>query len=106
MSDPQQPWYAPGPPQQPVPGNPYASEGGGPQGFGPPTVPTPPPRRRFGRGPVVAAVVALVLVVVAGGVYALSDQWRDEPAKPVAKESPGPSGRRPLPVPLRRAARS
>ncbi|MBT1098519.1 PQQ-like beta-propeller repeat protein [Streptomyces anulatus] len=94
MPDPQQPWYAPGPQQQPVPGNPYASEGGGPQGFGPPTVPTPPPppRRRFGRGPVVAAVVALVLVVVAGGVYALSDQWRDEPAKPVAKESPGPSG--------------
>ncbi|MFY0509627.1 PQQ-binding-like beta-propeller repeat protein [Streptomyces anulatus] len=93
MPDPQQPWYAPGPPQQPVPGNPYASEGGGPRGFGPPTVPTPPPpRRRFGRGPVVAAVVALVLVVVAGGVYALSDQWRDEPAKPVAKESPGPSG--------------
>lgn len=92
MPDPQQPWYAPGPPQQPVPGNPYTSEGGGPQGFGPPTVPTPPPRRRFGRGPVVAAVVALVLVVVAGGAYALSDQWRDDPAKPVAKESPGPSG--------------
>ncbi|MFH9759377.1 PQQ-binding-like beta-propeller repeat protein [Streptomyces anulatus] len=93
MPDPQQPWYAPGPPQQPVPGNPYASEGGGPQGFGPPTAPAPPPpRRRSGRGPVVAAVVALVLVVVAGGVYALSDQWREEPAKPVAKESPGPSG--------------
>ncbi|MFJ7410051.1 PQQ-binding-like beta-propeller repeat protein [Streptomyces sp. NPDC098077] len=92
MPDPQQPWYAQGPPQQPVPGNPYASEGGGPQGFGPPIVPTPPPRRRFGRWPVVAAVVALVLVVVAGGAYALSDQWRDEPAKPVAKESPGPSG--------------
>ncbi|MFJ6439772.1 PQQ-binding-like beta-propeller repeat protein [Streptomyces sp. NPDC091649] len=91
MPDPQQPWYTPGPPQQPVPGNPYASEGGEPQGFGPPT-PPPPPRRRFGRGPVVAAVVALVLVVVAGGTYALSDRWRDEPAEPVAKESPGPSG--------------
>ncbi|MFI1222789.1 MULTISPECIES: PQQ-binding-like beta-propeller repeat protein [unclassified Streptomyces] len=91
MPDPQQPWYAPGPPQQPVPGNPYASEGGAPQGFGPPTLPTPPPRRRFGRGPVVAAVVALVLVVAAGGVYAVTDWGRDRPAKPVAKESPGPS---------------
>ncbi|NUV66730.1 PQQ-binding-like beta-propeller repeat protein [Streptomyces sp. CAI-121] len=98
MPDPQQPWYTPGPPQQPVPGNPYASGGGAQQGFGaqgfgaPAPPPPPPPRRRFGRGPVVAAVVALVLVVVAGGVYGLTDWGRDEPAKPVAKESPGPSG--------------
>ncbi|WP_128818379.1 outer membrane protein assembly factor BamB family protein [Streptomyces sp. S063] len=98
MPDPQQPWYTPGPPQQPVPGNPYASEGGaqpgsGAQGFGPPTPPPPtPPRRRFGRGPVVAAVVALVLVVVADGVYGLTDWGREDPAKPVAKESPRPSG--------------
>ncbi|WP_354597831.1 PQQ-binding-like beta-propeller repeat protein [Streptomyces sp. JL1001] len=98
MPDPQQPWYTPGPPQQPVPGNPYASGGGAQQGFGtqgfgaPGPPPPPPPRRRFGRGPVVAAVVALVLAVVAGGVYGLTDRGRDEPAKPVAKESPGPSG--------------
>ncbi|MFF4853674.1 PQQ-binding-like beta-propeller repeat protein [Streptomyces rubiginosohelvolus] len=97
MPDPQQPWYTPGPPQQPVPGNPYASGGGAQQGFGtpgfgPPTPPPPTPRRRFGRGPVVAAVVALVLVIVAGGVYGLTDWGRDEPTKPVAKKSPGPSG--------------
>ncbi|MFF2863465.1 PQQ-binding-like beta-propeller repeat protein [Streptomyces rubiginosohelvolus] len=92
MPDPQQPWYSPGPPQQPVPGNPYASGGGAQQGFGPPTPPPPPPRRRFGRGPVVAAVVALVLVLVAGGVYGLTDWGRDDPTKPVAKESPRPSG--------------
>ncbi|MFH9265666.1 PQQ-binding-like beta-propeller repeat protein [Streptomyces sp. NPDC017546] len=110
MPDPQQPWYTPGPPQQPVPGNPYASEGadpgGGPppgpgygQGYGPPPGPDlgapaepPPGRRRFGPGPVIAAVVALVLVVVAGGVYGLTDWGRDDPAKPVAEKSPGPSG--------------
>ncbi|WP_086779177.1 outer membrane protein assembly factor BamB family protein [Streptomyces griseus] len=92
MPDPQQPWYHPGPPQQPVPGNPYASEGGAAAGFGPPPPPPPPRRRRFGRGPVVAAVVVLVLAVVAGGVYAVTDRGRDEPTKPVAKKSPGPSG--------------
>ncbi|WP_228993286.1 PQQ-binding-like beta-propeller repeat protein [Streptomyces sp. DH8] len=101
MPDAQQPWYTPGPPQQPVPGNPYASGPGAPQeygppqpagtGYGPPTPPPPPGRRRFGRGPVVAAVVALVLVVVAGGVYGLTDWGRGGPAKPVAKKSPGPS---------------
>ncbi|MFH9606358.1 PQQ-binding-like beta-propeller repeat protein [Streptomyces sp. NPDC017448] len=101
MPDPQQPWYTPGPPQQPVPGNPYVSEPGTPQGhgapqpagagYGPPTPPPPPGRRRFGRGPVVAAVVALVLAVVAGGVYGLTDWGRGEPAKPAAKKSPGPS---------------
>ncbi|WNF29007.1 PQQ-binding-like beta-propeller repeat protein [Streptomyces sp. C11-1] len=99
MPNPPQPWYTPGQPQQPVPGNPYAAEGGEPQGYGPPPgpgygpPPGPPPRRgRFGRAPVVAAVVALVLVVVAGGVYAVTDWGRDAPAKPVAKESPRPSG--------------
>lgn len=89
MPDPQQPWYTPGPQQQPVPGNPYASG----DGYGPPPGPPPPPRRRrFGGAPVVAAVVAFLLVAVAGGVYALTDWGRDEPAKPVAKESPGPTG--------------
>ncbi|MFJ2022982.1 PQQ-binding-like beta-propeller repeat protein [Streptomyces sp. NPDC087897] len=102
MPDAQQPWYEPGAPQQPVPGNPYVSGPGAPQaygppppggaGYGPPTPPPPPPPgRRFGRGPVVAAVVALVLIVVAGGVYAATDRGRSEPAKPVAKKSPGPS---------------
>ncbi|MET8709643.1 outer membrane protein assembly factor BamB family protein [Streptomyces californicus] len=111
MPDPQQPWYTPGPRQEPVPGNPYASPQDGPgpgapqdsgqpgygqpgygqPGYGAAVPPPPPPRRRFGRGPVVAAVVALVLVVVAGGVYAATDRGRGEPAKPVAKKSPGPS---------------
>ncbi|WP_258044154.1 PQQ-like beta-propeller repeat protein [Streptomyces sp. SM11] len=36
--------------------------------------------------------MALVLVVVAGGVYGLTDWGRDDPAKPLAKKSPGPSG--------------
>lgn len=85
MPNPPQPWYTPGSPQQPVPGNPYASEG-----FGPPPGP-PPRRRRFGGAPVVAAAVALLLVVVGGGVYALTDRGEDGPAKPVAKESSSPS---------------
>ncbi|MFE2023055.1 PQQ-binding-like beta-propeller repeat protein [Streptomyces sp. NPDC059499] len=85
MPNPPQPWYTPGSPQQPVPGNPYASEG-----FGPPSGP-PPRRRRFGGAPVIAAVVAMLLVAAGGGVYALVDRGEDGPTTPVAKDSSSPS---------------
>ncbi|MGW8888264.1 outer membrane protein assembly factor BamB family protein [Streptomyces sp. NPDC055749] len=91
MPNPPQPWYTPGSPQQPVPGNPYASEG-----FGPPPGP-PPRRRRFGGAPVIAAVVALLLVAVGGGVYAFVDRGEDGPTTPVAKESSAPSAPTPPP---------
>ncbi|MEI7033045.1 PQQ-binding-like beta-propeller repeat protein [Streptomyces pratensis] len=83
MPNPPQPWYTPGPPQEPVPGNPYASQGYGPQP-GP-----PPPRRRSHRGPVIAAVVAFVLVAAGGAGHVLLDRGDDGPAAPVAGESPG-----------------
>ncbi|WP_411081099.1 PQQ-binding-like beta-propeller repeat protein [Streptomyces sp. cmx-18-6] len=82
---PPQPWELP-PEHRPVPGNPYAA-----QGFGPPVEPGRP--RRSGRLPLIAAAVVLLLLV-AGGVYAVSDgRWGGSPAPvtPVAKKTPSAS---------------
>ncbi|WP_030689781.1 PQQ-binding-like beta-propeller repeat protein [Streptomyces globisporus] len=85
MQRPSQPWYAPHPPQQPVPGNPYAPEGHTPHG--------PPPRRgRFGKGPVLAAVLVVLLLLAGGGVYAVGGGRWSGRATPVAERSPRPSG--------------
>ncbi|RLV68969.1 Secreted protein [Streptomyces sp. CBMAI 2042] len=93
MTDRPQPWYTPGPPQQPVPGNPYAQDGSGPPPGSPP--PPPPRRRRFGGAPVLAVAVVLLLVAAAGGVYAVTDGTWGRSAGPVAKESPGPASSAP-----------
>ncbi|WP_123458543.1 PQQ-binding-like beta-propeller repeat protein [Streptomyces sp. PanSC19] len=94
MQRPSQPWYAPRPPQQPVPGNPYAPEGYAPPG--------PPPRRgRFGRRPVLAVVLVVLLLLAGGGVYAAGGGWWGGPAAPVAKRTPRPSG---APTPSRTPA--
>ncbi|MFF3783984.1 PQQ-binding-like beta-propeller repeat protein [Streptomyces sp. NPDC001933] len=89
MSRQPQPWYRPHPPQQPVPGNPYASQGYDPPG--------PPPRGRFGRGPVIATVVVLLLLVTGTVVYAVHNGRQDGTAAPVAEKSPGPSATRTAP---------
>ncbi|MFF9852555.1 outer membrane protein assembly factor BamB family protein [Streptomyces litmocidini] len=94
MQHPSQPWYAPRPPQQPVPGNPYA-----PQGH---TPPGPPPRRgRFGKGPVLATVLVVLLLLAGGGGYAAGGGWWSGPAAPVAERTPNHSG---TPTPSRTPA--
>ncbi|MGW5067186.1 outer membrane protein assembly factor BamB family protein [Streptomyces cyaneofuscatus] len=95
MTDRPQPWYTPGPPQQPVPGNPYAQDGSGPPPGSPPPPPPSPRRRRFGGAPVLAVAVVLLLVAAAGGVYAVTDGTWGRSAGPVAKESPGPASSAP-----------
>lgn len=89
-----EPWYAPQPRQQPVPHNPYAQQGQGQDQSQGVRAQDPPRRRRPGRGPVVtAAAVAVLLLAAAGGTYVLADgggEW--QPAAPVAKGTPKPSG--------------
>lgn len=84
------PWYTPQPQQQPVPHNPYAQQG---RGQDPPGPPGPPRRGRpGGRGPVATAVaVAVLLLAAAGGAYVLTG-GEGQPAAPVAKGTPKPSG--------------
>ncbi|WSQ44064.1 PQQ-like beta-propeller repeat protein [Streptomyces sp. NBC_01220] len=83
------PWYTPQPQQRPVPHNPYAQQGRGQD------PPGPPRRGRPGRGPVATAVAAAVLLLAAvGGAYVLTDggSGKEQPAPPVAKGTPKPSG--------------
>ncbi|MFE9814934.1 PQQ-binding-like beta-propeller repeat protein [Streptomyces sp. NPDC005773] len=81
-----EPWYAPQPQRQPVPHNPYAQQG---RGQDPPGPPRP---RRPGRGPL-ATAVAVLLLAAAGGAYVLTDGGgKEQPAAPVAKGTPKPSG--------------
>ncbi|MFF4169578.1 PQQ-binding-like beta-propeller repeat protein [Streptomyces sp. NPDC001744] len=84
MQDPSQPWYAPRPSPEAVPGNPYVAEGSTPP-------PAPARRRRPGRGPLLTSVVVLLLLAAGAGAYALRDGARSGPDVPVAAKSTGPS---------------
>ncbi|MFF5388047.1 PQQ-binding-like beta-propeller repeat protein [Streptomyces sp. NPDC013012] len=90
MERPPQPWYGQRPPQQTVPGNPYAPEGYTPAP--PPTPPAPARRRRLGGGPVIAGIVALLLLAGVGAYAVRSDRQGGADAPPVATGTAPPSG--------------